>query len=152
MQKSFFFLLLSFVIVTGCSDDDPVTPPVVGEVLLAEVSGDSVGVTSGQSSRSLSITSGSLNFTDRDSARITFYYSVENNNYATPFEIYYVTGTTNTNIYTGSNLLVSTITEQFIDFTIPSPRVNDFFQYKITTNSSPGFSFFKFRDLKIYKK
>ncbi|MBK8981653.1 MAG: hypothetical protein IPM38_04855 [Ignavibacteria bacterium] len=41
--------------------------------------------------------------------------------------------------------------EQYADITIASPKVNQFFKYSINT-ISPGFSYFKFRDLKIYKK
>ena len=149
MNKLCYSIVLCFfLLLTGCSGDEVVTPPVTGEVLLAEVSGDSIGVASGLANRSNSITGNSLNFTDRDSARFTFYYSGENNNALIPF---FINTTDGVIIYYFDNLNPST-TEQFKDITIVSPRINAFCQYQITTSSSPGFSFFKFRDLKIYKK
>lgn len=155
MLKSLLFVLLSvFVLMTGCSnDDDPVTPnnPPTGEVLLAEVPSDSVG-SIGSFFRSSSITSSTLNFTDRDSARISFYYSGENNSVTSPIIIYYkVNDSTNVEIY--NTPLSPTVSEQFVNVTIPSPRVNSTFYYRIwTIAGSPGFSYFKFRELKIYKK
>lgn len=147
------FIICFIFIYSGCSNDDNTNPvtPNTGEVLLATVSGDSVGVTSGLSSKTFTITSSTLNFTDRDSARITFYYSGDNNNNTIPFQIYYTIDTNNIALYTGNNLLITTA-EQYLDVTLPSPRVNQTFRYKIKTSSSPGFSYFKFRDLKIYKK
>ncbi len=144
--------LFSVISLTGCSDDNSTNPntPTTGEVLLAEVSGDSVGVSSGLSSRSSTITSGTLNFTDRDSARISFYYTGENNNVTIPITIYYMNDTIN--VYLFNNAITPTGSEQFINATVPSPGVNSTFKYKISTSSSPGFSYFKFRDLKIYKK
>ena len=66
--------------------------------------------------------------------------------------IYYVINDT-TNVYIYNNNLNPASTEQFVDVTIPSPRVNSTFYYRISTIiSNPGFSYFKFRDLKIYKK
>jgi len=147
------FIICFIFIYSGCSNDDNTNPvtPNTGEVLLATVSGDSVGVTSGLSSKTFTITSSTLNFTDRDSARITFYYSGDNNNNTIPFQIYYTIDTNNIALYTGNNLLITTA-EQYLDVTLPSPRVNQTFRYTIKTSSSPGFSYFKFRDLKIYKK
>jgi len=147
------FIICFIFIYSGCSNDDNTNPvtPNTGEVLLATVSGDSVGVTSGLSSKTFTITSSTLNFTDRDSARITFYYSGDNNNNTIPFQIYYTIDTNNITLYTGNNLLITTA-EQYLDVTLPSPRVNQTFRYTIKTSSSPGFSYFKFRDLKIYKK
>lgn len=147
----FIFIFISFI---GCSsDDDPVTPnnPATGPVLLADVSFDSVGSV-GSSTRIVTVSSSSLNFTDRDSARISFYYSGVNNSVTTPMRIYYVINDT-TNVYIYNNNLNPASTEQFVDVTIPSPRVNSTFYYRISTIiSNPGFSYFKFRDLKIYKK
>lgn len=152
LKNSFFIILISFAILAGCSNDDTVSPPpVTGEVLLATVAGDSVGVTSGSISRSISITSNQLNFAGHDSARISFYYSGENNLIAAPFTIYYkLNDTTDVTIF--SEILFPTNTEQVMYTGIPSPRQNVFCEYKIATNSSPGFSYFKFRDLKIYAK
>ena len=144
-------ILISISVYSGCSSDDTVTPPPnTGEVLLAEVSGDSVGISSGSSTKSLSITGSTLNFTDRDSARFTFYYSGENNGSAEPMTISYESGPGVFVIYNAVSLNIQP-NEQYADITIVSPKVNQFFKYKINT-VSPGFSYFKFRDLKIYKK
>lgn len=142
------FIFTVFLSYTGCSDDDNnnSTGPVSGEVLLATVSGDSVGVSSGFSQRSSSITSGQLNFTDRSNARVTFFYSSGPSNTAVPFSILY-----NDSIVMYSGTLTNNATEQFIDTTFASPNVDTFFQYKISVGSTSP-SFFKFRDLKIYKK
>lgn len=154
MLKSLFLvLLLSSAVMIGCSNDDDnnvITPPA-GEVLLATVSGDSVGVSSGFSSRSSSIGSSSLNFTDRSNIRISFDYSGENNNTPVPFQIYYTVDTTDIIVYNGNNLPIST-TVKSLDTTFASPNVNQFFKYKITTSSAPGFSYFEFKNLKVYKK
>lgn len=146
-----FLIIVIFISIQSCgSEDSAVNPPVTGEVLLAEVSGDSVGVNSGSSSKSLSITGSTLNFSDRDSARITFYYSGENNTSTQPMTIFYTTGPTENIIYNAVNLNI-TPAEQYADITFASPKVNQFFSYRITTTSA-GSSFFKFKDLKIYKK
>lgn len=148
------FIICFIFIYSGCSNDDNTNPvtPNTGEVLLATVSGDSVGVTSGLSSKTFTITSSTLNFTDRDSARITFYYSGTNNTTTVPFQIYYVVDTNNVNIYSALNLTI-TPTEQYADITLPSPAVNQFCRYQISVLAANGiFGYFKFRDLKIYKK
>ena len=147
------FLPLSLLFICfSCSSDNPIPPPPPPpEVLLATVAGDSIGFQSGSASKSSSITSHSLDFTDRDNARITFYYSGENNNDSIPMVIYYTNSSSEIIIFNGSNLSPSS-TEQFANINIPSPKVDAFFEYKISTSSSPGFSYFKFRDLKIYKK
>lgn len=148
------FILFLFAAFIGCSnDDDPVTPnnPSTGQVLLAEVAFDSVGSV-GSSTRIVTVSSSTLNFTDRDSARISFFYSGQNNSVAAPIKIYYVINDT-TNVYIYNSNLTPGSAEQFVDVSIPSPRVNSTFYYRISTViSNPGFSYFKFRDLKIYKK
>ncbi len=144
------FLTLTILLIVSCSKDDSVTP--TDEVLLATVAGDSVGIQSGSSSRYIIINSPhTLDFTDRDNARISFYYSGVNNNVSIPMLISYLSGSSDIIIYNGSNLNTSSI-EQFANINIPSPKVNARFKYKISTSSSSGFSYFKFRDLKIYKK
>ena len=157
MKKLLFLvLILSSAIITGCSDDDsdnPVTPPPTGEVLLATVSSDSVAALSatGLASNTVirGVTTSNLNFTDRDSARISFYYTGQNNLRSNSFYISYPGGT----IYSDTTLVPSN-TEQYVDVTIPSPNVDAFFSYTISV-LSPGagiLAYFKFRDLKIYKK
>lgn len=154
MTKLLNLLIICFIFVfAGCSNDDDSNPvtPTTGEVLLAQVSFDSVGSV-GSSTRIVTVSSGTLNFADRDSARISFFYSGQNNSVPAPMKIYYVINDT-TNVYIYDNNLTPGTAEQFVDVTIPSPRVNSTFYYRISTIiSNPGFSYFKFRDLKIYKK
>lgn len=151
MTKTVLTIVI-LVIISGCSNNESVNPnPPTGEVLLAEISGDSVGTSIGSSTRSGSITSQSLDFTDRDNIRITFYYSGTANNSSAPFSIYYTQDTLNLNIFDGKSLNISA-TEQFKDTTFASPRVKRNLLYRINAFNSFGFTYFKFRDLKIYKK
>ncbi len=153
LKSLLLILLLSFVLTVGCSNDDDnniTPPPSTGEVLLATISGDSVGTSSGFSSNTASITSQMLNFTDRDSVRISFYYSSGVSNTVVPLTIYCLNKSTADSILY-YNYLPTGQDDQFIDTTFSSPKVNKFFQYQIAV-SSGGFSYFKFRDLKIYKK
>lgn len=153
MIKYLYFLLLSICLIyAGCSNNDSTNPNTEGEVLLAQVSSDSVGILNGSSINIKSITGQTLDFTGRDSAKITFYYSGENNSSTVPFQIYYVTNDTVNNVIYQSDNLNITPEEQFADITFRSPGVNQYFRYKITVNSVFGFSYFKFKDLKIYKK
>jgi len=159
MSASRFFLfskviliLVIFISLQRCSsEDNTVNQSTTGEVLLAEVSGDSISAVNGTSTRAISITGSSLNFTDRDSARFTFFYSGENSSAGNPILISYINSeNTEVDIYSSQSLIIQP-TEQFADVTLASPKINDFFRYRITAISS-GFSYFKFRDLKIYKK
>jgi len=151
MLKTFLYVLFSsFLIVIGCSDDDPVTPnSPTGEVLLATVAGDSVSTSTGFAARTNSISSSSLNFSDRDSARISFFYSGTPTNQTTPFKIL-ITGTDDSVYW--NNSLNQDSTEKFIDVTIPSNHINNFLSYRISVLTNSGHCYFKFRDLKIYKK
>ncbi|HMQ67652.1 MAG TPA: hypothetical protein PKA90_01850 [Ignavibacteria bacterium] len=159
MKKLLIVAVIFFSSVfSGCSDDDTdnsVTPdPPTGEILLATVSGDSVGTNSSGSAieiHSRSISSSTLNFTDRDSARVSFFYSGENNTSSSPVSIYYLNSSDTVFLYKGT-ALIPTATEQFLDASMVSPMVNQSFRYTIISSSSSGSSYFKFRDLKIYKK
>lgn len=157
MAKNLLTVLFCFFLIySGCSsEDNTVTPtpdPGTGPVLLATVAGDSLGRNTGSSTRYISISGQTLNFTDRDSARISFYYSGENNTSPIAFQIYYdVNDSTSSVIYNSTDLTI-TPTEQFADIILPSPKVNSFFHYRMQVISPGGFAFFKFRDLKIYKQ
>lgn len=154
IKKLFYFASTFLLIVSSCSDDNSTNNnPPAGEVLLAEIQGDSVGIQNGSSSRIQSISSGQLNFTDRDSARISFYYSRANNFSSSPMSIYFSSGSTNVNLYQLDSSS-SSENEVYVNVTVPSPRVNDFFYYKINSVglSGSGFSYMKFREMKIYKK
>lgn len=149
--KTLTFLIPLLFLISSCKSDDPVTPPPSGEVLLAEVTGDSVGTSGGSSTRASSISSQTLNFIDRDYMRITMIYSGNNNQSNSKFTISYLQDTNEVVVYNGNNLNYTT-TETILDTTFISPRVNSNFIYRINTFSPGGTSYLKFRDLKIYKK
>lgn len=151
MIKHFLIIIAaSLIFHSGCSEDSVTNnnPPATGEVLLASVASDSAGAQNGISTLIRSVTGQTLNFTDRDSARVSFFYSGNNNSDTIPFQIY---DTNNVILYQANNLNV-TPAEQLVNITLPSPRVNNFFRYKISVVSNPGSGYFKFRELKIYKK
>ena len=160
MKKLLIFVVILYsAIFTGCSEDDTnnsVTPdPSNGEILLATVPGDSVG-TNNPGGPAISIYAhtvsfSTLNFTDRDSASVSFFYSGENNTISSPINIFYLNGSDSVFLYKGSALIPAT-SEQFIDVSMASPLVNASFIFSIISSSSSGSSYFKFRDLKIYKK
>ena len=76
MNKLYYSIVLCFfLLLTGCSGDEDVTPAVTGVGLLTEGSWESFGVASSLANRSNGITGNSLNFADRDSARFTLCYS-----------------------------------------------------------------------------
>lgn len=153
MVKLFFAIYIAILMfTTGCGSDDNNVNPPSGEVLLAEAAGDSVGTISGSMVRITNISSLPLDFTDRNNIRISFYYSGENNLSASPFRIYYNQDSLNDYTIFYLNNLNVTATEQFKDTTFTSPGVNKNFYYMINANAGSTFAYFKFRDLKIYKK
>lgn len=147
------FVLIALVSVCSCGDDESTnpTPPVQGKVLLATVTGDSVGASAGASTKISSISGQELDFTDRDSAEITFTYAGTSNNLTTPLDIYYEMDTLDISIYNPTNLNLSS-SEQSITVTLASPKVKKYFYYKIRAYTNGGLCYFKFRDMKIYKK
>jgi len=150
------FLFCLFLIYNGCSsEDNTVTPnpdPGTGPVLLATDAGDSVGRNTGSSTKYQSISGQTLDFTNRDSARLTFFYSGENNSAPIAFQIFYIAPDSSASVIYNSTDLTISPTEQFADIILPSPKVNAYFQYRIQVISPGGFAYFKFRDLKIYKQ
>ncbi len=138
------------IICSSCGEDDPASSNT-GKVLLAQVSGDSVGTAFGVSTSSQSVNSAQLDFTDRDSAEITFFYTGNSNNSSVPITISYNTDSAVANLYSSSGLILNS-TEQSITVTVPSPKVRQFFFYTIKVSATGGFGYFKFRDLQIFKK
>ncbi len=64
-------LIIMFTVSCG---EDPAGPST-GKVLVAQVSGDSVGTGLGFASSSLSVNSSQIDFTDRDSVDINYNYT-----------------------------------------------------------------------------
>jgi len=138
------------LLYSSCGEDDPASSNT-GKVLVAQVSGDSVGTAFGVATKSQSVNSAQLDFTDRDSAEITFFYTGNSNNSSVPMTISFNTDSTVANLYSSSGLLLNS-TEQSLTVTVPSPKVREFFFYTIKVSATGGFGYFKFRDLQIFKK
>ena len=155
MKKIILLFVLSVLFYYGCDSSTDPTSPSTGEVLVAEVAFDSIYSPSGSSTRiqTRSLTSSQLDFTGRDSARITFSYfgSGPNNVAAVPFRIY-DSENSQTLFQLDSNSV--TVAEKFVDTTIASPNVNHFFQYtmNVTLFGSPTPGYLVFKNLKLYKK
>lgn len=150
----FLFLVFSIAVLSGCDSSTTPTPPA-GEVLLAQVQGDSTGTGgSGISTVSSTISSSTLDFTSADSMRISYSFSgTTNNTSPRAFSVYYLQNTNDTVFVAtlpGSSVNLNT---QSIDLTTASPRVNSSFYYRISfATTDPSGGFIKFSDLKIYKK
>ncbi len=148
----FAVLLASAVFITSCSDDSSTNNPTpTGPVLLATVSGDSVATSLGVSTKTSSISGQELDFTDRDSAEISFTYSGSNNNIDDPIVFYYRIDTLNYIFHTPTVMTLDG-SDHTYSITIPSPKVKHYFYYRIRASTSGGFCYYKFKDLKIYKK
>lgn len=156
IMRSKVFAVLAILLVTlfaSCSDETASSnnPTPTGPVLLATVSFDSVSTSLGMSFKNSSIGTQELDFTDRDSAEISFTYTGSPNNVAYPIRLYFDSDTTQTLFFSPVGYTLNS-QEQYINATIASPKVRKNFHYQIAAITSGGFSYFKFKDLKIYKK
>lgn len=145
--------LLKALIITSCSNDStsPNPPAPSGPVLLATVTGDSVATSLGSSAKISNIGGHALNCTDKDSLEITFSYAGTPNNSVFPLRIYYSQDTVQYNVYYPGNLNL-TSSGQTVNVTLPSPKVNTDFYYRIQAVTTGGLCYFRFNDMKIYKK
>jgi len=144
------FFALGALTAFSCGDD-PQSPQTTGKVLLAEVAGDSVSTNFGSSTKSQNVSTGRLDFTDRDSAEISFTYAGNSNNSAVPLTISFTSTVSDSTIYSSTGLILNSA-EHSITVTLPSPKVKEYFFYTIKVVSGAGYGFFRFRDMKIYKK
>jgi hypothetical protein len=134
----------------SCSDDTQ-SSDETGKVLLAEVAKDSVGAILGSSIVSKNVSTGKLDFTDRDSAEISFFYTGNTNNSAVPLKISFTSTSGDSVIYSASGLNLNSA-ENELTVTLPSPRVKEYFFYTLKVTAGAAAGFFKIRSLKIYKK
>lgn len=155
MKKILFLFAISALIYSGCSNsDDPVTPvdPPTGEVLMATVSFDSVSgsfSSGGLVTQVRNFGTGSLNFTDRDSTRISFTYKGFSNAADT---VFYVSDTAGVKLYLLSDNSVSASTYKSVNVTVPSRKINAPFYYTIRARTTSGTPWMAIKDLKLYKK
>lgn len=153
MKKIIYLFVLLVLIYSGCKTDDPVTnPPATGEVEMASVSFDSLSSLfsgSGNVSRTVNFSSGALNFTDRDSTRISFQYKGSSNANDT---LFYVTDASNARVYTLRDA-AATDAYKNVNITVPSVKVNAVFYYTMKARTTGGVSpYLVIKDLKLYKK
>lgn len=151
MKHLFIALLFSLVILWGCGESVQPTPTFQ---LIAESSRDSVVITgSGTASKTQSVTSSFLDFTDADSMRVAItYWGTTNNDTSQAIVIGYLQ-----NIIPTATLIIPntsiTANENTLDTTFVSPRVNASFFYQLNIQTTdPNGGNVHFKDLKIYKK
>lgn len=154
MKIIFYLFLASVFIYAGCkSDDNPTTPSdPTGEVEVTSVSFDSIysALGGGLITQTRNFGTGALNFTDRDSTRISFSYKGYSNAADT---LLYITDTTSTRLYTLRDASVSD-TYKTINITVPSIKKNCSFYYtmRAKNTSGTGAPYLVIKDFKMYKK
>lgn len=146
----FTFSALLFI-YAGCKSDDNPTTPSTGEVEMASVGFDSVsGMFAGSSiTQTRNLGSSSLNFTDRDSTRITFSYKGANSGNDT---LFFISGPSSARLYT---LKDATVNDSYktVNITVPSVKVNGLFTYTMKAQAPGGvIPYMVVKDLKVYKK
>lgn len=152
MKKILFAFAALLLIYAGCkSDDNTITPTTPTEVEMASVSYDSVYsiFAAGSISQTRNFGSGALNFTDRDSTRLSFSYKGSSNGNDT---LFYITDASNTRLYTLTDA-TPTSSYRTVNVTVPSIKVNAIFYYTLrarTTGSNVPYIVLK--DFKMYKK
>lgn len=152
MKKILFLFSALILMYSGCkSDDTPVTPSTPTEVEMASFSLDSISSSfgSGSVSQTKNFGSGALNFSDRDSTRISFSYKAASNLNDTLFYIYAESGT---RLYT---LRDASATDSYksVNVTVPSIKVNALFYYTMRARTAGGvIPYIAIKDFKMYKK
>ncbi|MCB0723316.1 MAG: hypothetical protein KDC73_01325 [Ignavibacteriae bacterium] len=155
MKKLITCLVFCCAFVAGC--DESTTDVIITEQLVAEYPGDSVSTTgSGAATKTSTISSSSLDFTNADSMRIKItYWGSTNNTSTNAINIGYIFSTSpdsNVYVYSIPSSIVTTA-ETTLDVTIGSPKVNKSFIYNLVYLNTDGFGgYLKFKDLKIYRK
>lgn len=151
MKHFFIALSLTVVFLWGCEESVEPTPTFQ---LVAESGGDSVVITNaGNASKTQTITSSFIDFTDADSMRVSIkYWGSTNNDTTQAIVIGYLQNIVPTASLVIRNSSIST-SEQILDTTFASPRVNASFFYQLNVQTTdPNGGNVHFKDLKIYKK
>ncbi len=151
MKHLLFAISLTFVFVWGC--EESVTPTPTFQ-LVAESGGDSVVLTNaGNASKTQTITSSSIDFTNADSMKVSIkYWGSTNNDTSQAIVIGYLQNIIPTPTLVIRNSDIST-GEKTLDTTFASPRVNASFFYQLNVQTTdPNGGNVHFKDLKIYKK
>jgi len=153
MKTIIYLFLVCLFTYAGCkSDDNPTNPTNPIEVEIATVSYDTIYSTFGGGliTQTKNFGTGPINFTDRDSTRISFSYKGYSNAADT---LFYITDTTSSRLYTLRDASVSD-TYKSVNITVPSIKKNCTFYYtmRAKTTSGTGSPYLVIKDFKMYKK
>lgn len=152
MKIIIYLFLVSLFVYAGCKSDDNPTTPTTGEQEVTSVSFDSIysALGGGLITQTKNFGTGALNFTDRDSTRISFSYKGFSNAADT---LFYITDTTSTRLYTLRDASASD-TYKTVNITVPSIKKNCNFYYtmRAKTTSGTGAPYLVIKDFKMYKK
>ncbi len=148
MKKFALLVSLIFIVSAGCGGPD-ITNIVITEQNMANVPFDSVGGGSAGGvtlvSKTASLSSSSLVFSDRDSVRISFSYK---NSAGLNDTLFYI-NTSDRTLYTLRDNSAN-LNYKSVNVTIPSLRQDTFYYYTIRAKADVPYMVIK--DLNVYKK
>lgn len=152
-MKIFIYLFfVSVFVYAGCkSDDTTVTPITPAETEMASFSLDSISASfaGGTVTQTKNFGTGALNFSDRDSTRLSFSYKGASTVNDT---LFYITDASNTRLYTLRDAAVND-TYKSVNVTVPSIKVNAIFYYTMKAKTSGSVvPYLAIKDFKMYKK
>ncbi|MBS1514469.1 MAG: hypothetical protein JSS63_05535 [Bacteroidetes bacterium] len=153
MKKIIALCALFCIGIIGCNQSTTVYPPLtLVPVEMGSVALDSVYTSApGSIIKSGSLGSGPLNFTDRDSTIISFYYHGSAGNTADyQLWIYDSTGSGISTIYLFRDLSVSPA-EKFVEAKMPSHQIQAYYRYALKCDGATPQSF-AVRNLQLFKK
>ena len=153
MKKFLVLLSLLAILFIGCSKNTIVFPPLTTEAVeMGRISSDQVLITStGSAVQTASLGNGPLNFLDRDSTIISFYYKGTPGNTA-DYQMQVFDSTSNglTSIYTfRDNLITDSL--KYVNVILPSHRVHASYFYSLKCSGTGAQSFY-IENLLLYKK
>jgi hypothetical protein len=151
--KNYFIVVFLFSIAFASCDNGTINPPLTSEpTLMGSILADDISISdSGSAMKSRALGSGQLNFTDRDTTIITFFYKGSPGNTAPyQFQVYDSTENGITAIYTFRDTGINDSLKSH-DVILPS---NHDFAYYFYTLKCEGTSaqYFSIRNLKLFKK
>lgn len=152
-MKNYFLLIPIFTILFFSCKNNTVFPPITTEsVVMGSVSEDQVSSPAlGSESKAGALGSGALNFLDRDSTIISFYYKgTPGNTAAYQLQIYDSTGSGITSIYTFHDAAASD-SLKFVKVIMPSHYAFAHYFYRISSSGVTPHSFY-IKNLFLYKK
>ena len=152
-MKNYFLLIPLFAVIFFSCENTTVFPPITTEsVVMGSVTEDQVvSPATGSETKIGALGSGALNFLDRDSTIISFYYKGSTGNTAAyQLQIYDSTGSGLTTIYTFRDAAV-TDSLKLVKVIMPSHRAFAHYYYKISSSGVTS-QYFYIKNLFLYKK